>query len=115
MWIRWGRPLPGVRKLPLIQNIHPADKPTLLLTATIAPAPDTPALVRRVPQERADDYRLALSRWSRDAHLFRKLIWLENSAHELSHILAKDYASTVTSVIESGLDYPPNLGKGYGE
>ena len=90
-------------------------RPTLLLTATVAPSGVVPKLYLNDPADRIADYRRALRFWSSRAELFRQVVWFENSGHLAAHQLAGEFTATVSARINPAPAYPEQLGKGYGE
>ena len=87
---------------------------SLILTATVDPRP-VPALVRTRPEDRADEYRAALQRWSRESRLFTRIMWWENSNHQLAHQIAAEFSSAVSANVFTAEQFDSRLGKGYGE
>lgn len=95
------------------------DTIAVLLTATIDPR-DTAMVARRDPHQRLEDYKTALQTCWLSERLVTNLILCENSNHDLVEIRRLcDQQSGPDRRIElisfDGLQYPPHLGKGYGE
>ena len=91
----------------------------VLLTATIDPR-DTAMVARRDPRQRLEDYKTALKTCWLSERLVRNLILCENSNHDLADIRrlcdqqsGPDRRTELLSF--EGLQYPPHLGKGFGE
>lgn len=87
---------------------------SLVLTATIDPG-NIPFVVRRAPEIRFEDYVSSLRKWRRRTSLFQSILWIENSGHPLTRAVSDEFGATVQVVSFAGNDYPPDLGKGYGE
>jgi len=90
----------------------------LLLTATV----DTGQVVfikRRDPKRRFKDYEKALKKWCR-VPVFHSIIFCENSAFDISSLRkwaasAPEARTRLRFVSFRGNDFPPHLGKGYGD
>ncbi len=90
----------------------------LLLTATVDPGLMT-HVKRRDPRRRFKDYEQALKKWCRVPG-FQSIIFCENSAFDISPLhkwtaSAPEARTRVRFISFQGNDYPPHLGKGYGE
>lgn len=93
----------------------------LLLTGTISPPVNALDLARTNPQARLQDYLNAFE-YHLD-HLQKgevdHIIFAENSASDLSAIAAlahrRNFSHKVELISFSGLDYPPEYGRAYGE
>jgi hypothetical protein len=91
------------------------------MTATIAPLPGIPALVRTDPELRLRDYQEAFAFYaSLLGDCFDAIIFAENSNSDVSAIAPgssgnRIAASNVEFMSFYGLDYPPAWGRGYGE
>ena len=94
---------------------------TLLLTATITPPTSgVPGLIRLDPELRLRDYLTALEFYLKQpTDVIERVVFADNSASDVSAVqdlanqLGGDKQVIVTS--HQGLDYPPELGRGYGE
>lgn len=87
---------------------------TLVLTATVDPQP-MPKLVSTEPQTRATEYETALRRWTGDSSIFERIIWWENSGHQLAHKIAAEFAPKISAHVVTEAPFESGLGKGYGE
>ena len=94
---------------------------TLLLTATITPPTSgVPGITRLEPGLRLRDYLIALEFYLKQpTDVIERVVFADNSASDVSAVqdladrLGGDKQVIVTS--HQGLDYPPELGRGYGE
>ena len=93
----------------------------LLMTATVTPPPTATNLARTNPVQRLGDYATALKFYVRqlEGGVFDGIVFVDNSASEISPLRALAAASPFASAIElisyPGLDYPPEHGRAYGE
>ena len=93
-----------------------AGKPVLLLTATIAVG-DLIYLKRKDLRLRINDYATALRKWEKVEALFDRIVFAENSNHDLT-ALKREVGRPlewVEIVQFDGNTFPKELGKGYGE
>ena len=92
----------------------------LLLTATVTPPPDVPALARTDPATRLQDYASALSFYlGLVGTTFDRIVFADNSNTDLGVLQALAASSPAASRVEfltfHGLDHPASFGRGYGE
>ena len=90
----------------------------LLLTATVDPGRMI-HVTRSDPRRRFKDYQQALKKWCR-VPAFHSIIFCENSGFDISSLRewaasAPDARTRLRFISFQGNDYPPHLGKGYGE
>lgn len=92
----------------------------LLLTVTIAPLPDVPALTHKDPTIRLKDYINALKFYLPLVNqCIDYIIFAENSNSDISALKALVEAAKLSDKVEFmvcyGLDYPSHYNRGYGE
>jgi hypothetical protein len=97
---------------------YPRHHPVVLLTACINPG-QVAFLARRDPAIRLEDYRQSLRRWLADPRV-PSLVLCDNSAYDLADLREtcqrhNRYGKDVELISYNGQDFPPHLGKGYGE
>jgi hypothetical protein len=90
----------------------------VVLTATIDVG-EIPYTTRRDPLIRLGDYKYALTQWLADKSV-SKIVFCENSGYDLTEIekLSSEHSSgnkDVEILSFMGQDFPPYLGKGFGE
>lgn len=102
----------------MTDNWKPSQGMVLLLTATVDPGA-TISVERRNPALRLEDYKNALKLWLLNPAT-PSMIFCENSQHDLTQICQiidqyNQFNKKVEVLSFGGQNYPPNLGKGYGE
>jgi hypothetical protein len=93
---------------------------TVVMTATIHPPQNVPALTRVDPRLRLEDYRQALRFYMAvPNHFVDRILFIDNSNADLSvlqRMVDKEAQSKRVELISfDGNDHPPEFGKGYGE
>jgi hypothetical protein len=92
----------------------------LVMTATIRPPENCPALARSDPALRLDDYRTALLFYlTLPTRLVDRILFIDNSDYDLTPLVEAARAQAGDKRVEfvsfQGNDHPPYFGKGYGE
>jgi hypothetical protein len=102
---------------PVLATKEPA---TVVMTATITPPQNAPALTRVDPRLRLEDYKQALRFYMAvPDHLVDRILFIDNSNADLSDLQrivdAEAHDKRVELISFEGNDHPPEFGKRYGE
>ena len=89
----------------------------VLLTATITPRSDQPALALHDPLDRLADYRKAVAFYQTllDVDVIRGLVFVENSGYDLASLQRLFPDPRIEWLSTYDLDYPSSHHRGYGE